>query len=154
MVSSRRQVFWEILVAGSDNVSSRSIVRLMDAQKLGPGRWQKHHATSLEGNVIELFLGKDKSKKQVREEVFLKKARKIVESHVKSDSSVFAIKPRGVVSVQWQDLPQLSAPTEEGKPLLRWKAGLLVELELDKSQLEDEFFAVCAPRHRQEPWDG
>ena len=146
--------FWEVLVAGSDNVAARAISRLIDAQRLGPGRWQRHKACDLQGNEIEVFLGRDKSKRQIREEILLKKARKVIETCVPKESSVFAVKHRGVVSVQWQDLLQLSAPCEDGPPGLRWKAGLLSDLGLVKSQVEKDIQEACAPKHRQEPWDG
>ena len=141
-------------MAGSDNEASRRITRLLDAQRLGPGRWQRYYTKGLDGDPIELFMGKDKSKQQSREEAFLKKAKKILDSKLKEGTSVYMVKHRKLISVDWKDLLQLTAPTEDGRPILKWKAGVLQEHQLDRPSIEEEIHAARAPRQRQEPWDG
>ena len=103
---------------------------------------------------MEIFMGRDKNKQQIREEVFLKKAKKIVESKLDQGVSVFVVKHKRLISADWKDLVQITAPMKEGSPIIKWKLSVLHQFRLDRSAVEDEIHSACAPRQKQEPWDG
>ena len=135
-------------------MAARRITRLLDNQSLGPGRWARHFTKNLDGEDIEVFMGRDKNKQQIREEVYLKKAKKVLEPKLDKGVSLFVVKHKRLISADWKDLVQISAPSEEGRPIIRWKLSVLEQFSLDRVALDEEIQSVCAPRQKQEPWDG
>ena len=91
---------------------------------------------------------------QIREEVALKVARKAIASAIDPSLSVFSIKHKRVVAVEWKDVLQISAPSSDAPPVLKWKPSQVAALQLDKQQIIDEVNRRCAQRGSHEEWDG
>ena len=144
---------WTVKAKGTAEAASRRVKRMLDAQKIGPSQWQRHHAKAPSGDQTEVYLGKDKNAKQTRIEIALKQAQKILKPLL-PNKSIFPIKEKGILSLEWKDFLLISANSEQDPISLQWKPSILREHGLDRNDLESKIIAATSSRQRNsdEAW--
>jgi hypothetical protein len=90
---------------------------------------------------VRVFAGKNKSRKQINSETGGKRLLKAVQS-VRAGSPSHLHRRDGIVSVSWQLLVKIDAPTANNRLVLQWNARRVRALEIDCTAIEAAFNAV------------
>eukprot|EP00973_Karenia_brevis_P076522 10630808-Karenia_brevis.AAC.1 len=65
----------------------------------------------------------------------LRAAQRILKTYV-ADKTIFPIKEKGILTIEWMDLLLVAAPDENADLQFKWKPSLLREHNLQRAELE------------------
>ena len=128
---------------GAPDISSRHVRTILDSIKLEDGKWVRVMASEDGKKEVQIFLGPDKSKKQIRTEVLTKKLVRIFESQGVKD--IDANRWKGQVMVSWQPIALVQVLSKDEAELL-FDAEYCKTLKIDKDAIRSLFMAETPTR--------
>ena len=119
-----------IQFSGSPNLASDRARLVLQSLRRGDGSWDRFLVRNPEGDLVQVFLGPDKSPKQVRTEILTKKLASIFQS--KGYSEVHANRRQGQVCISWRPLVMVDVTSREQVELL-WDSEYSEQLKVDRA---------------------
>jgi hypothetical protein len=132
--------FFTMQFKGTPNLASEKVSRVLGSLHVD-GEWRKVLVADPTNHMVQIFMGPDKSQKQQKVEMSVKRLGGILSKAKVPD--IFARRRDGVVLSKWQPL----ARVEVCGPLdikLLWDRELVSQLELDTNKITEEFNALSS----------
>ena len=105
---------------------------MLGTLKLGDGEWERVLVSAPGGGQVQIYLGPDKSPKQVRTEILTKKAYAILQAEGVKDLSIN--RRRGQVLQDWVPLALVDVKNQEEVEIM-WNSELRDKLEIHKGRV-------------------
>ena len=134
---------------GDGGLGCRRARKVMTAMRNSSGEWRQFSVLSPSGAHLALFIGFDKSSKQIRLEQEVKKLYKAVKS-VHPQLSVDMMRRDGVVCVDWIQLAKVQVDSPTASVVL-WNTSAVVQFNIDKAKVT-EAWTTGAPPPAQVQW--
>ena len=125
---------WVIAFRGLEGVAAKKAQSCLRRLKLGVNSYEEFWAETPTGSWVQVFVGGDKSAKQVTTEVASKRMKEIVAGQISQGESVTAARREGVVCLDQIPLV-IILPQANGDTHCKWNEPLLTKAKLDKARL-------------------
>ena len=121
---------------GAPNLAQLRSRKVLQCLRLEDGSWDRFLVRHPEGSLVQVFLGPDKSPKQIRTEILSKKLASILES--KGFQEVHANRRQGQVCVSWRPLCMVEVVGRESADIL-WDTEFSSQLGIDRASVHSAF---------------
>ena len=128
--------YFSFQLLGAPNLARDRAQKILQSLRAEDGSWDRFLVKDPAGSLVQVFLGPDKSPKQIRVEVLSKKLSQILES--KGFKEVHANRRQGQVCVGWRPLVMVDVLDRDHAELL-WDAAYAAQLKVKVSEICTEF---------------
>ena len=119
-----------IKFGGEVGLASRRANKTFTGLRSLDGSWKKYSVSAPGGDAVELFIGKDKNEKTIKEETA---ARKLLRAFKRAhpDRNIFLVKRDSQITVDWVPVAQIRATVDETTVLWNYKG-------VDSTKVDDK----------------
>ena len=128
--------FFTVQFKGTPSIAAAAVSTLLGTLKLGDGEWERVLVQAPGGSRVQIYLGPDKSPKQVKTEILTKKTYSILQAAGVKDLTLN--RRRGQVLQDWEPLALVEVTSQDEASLL-WNAELRDRLQIDKEKVLEAF---------------
>ena len=121
---------------GAPNLARDRARKVLQSLRQEDGSWDRFLVKNPEGSLVQVFLGPDKSPKQVKTEILSKKLAAIIEA--KGFNEVHANRRQGQVCVSWRPLCMVEITGRESADIL-WDTEYAVQIKIDRASVHNAF---------------
>ena len=132
--------FFSMQFKGTPNLASEKVSRVLRSLHVD-GEWKKVLVADPTDHLVQIFMGPDKSKKQEKVEMSVKRLGGILTRAKVPD--IFARRRDGVVLSKWQPLARVQVCGPQDIKLL-WDRELVSQLGIDTNKITEEFNALSS----------
>ena len=140
--------YFTIQFLGTPNLAAARANMVLRSLKQDDGTWSRFLVKDPQDMQVPVFLGPDKSPKQIRTEVLAKRLATVLEGFKLEDLHVN--RRRGQVSYKWRPLCMVHIESRD-KPELLWDAAYAKEIKLDTQAVYNSFKTVSAQNTASSP---
>lgn len=117
---------------------ARHCKQVLDAQKLGPGKWQEHSIVSASGGQCRIFLNPDKSAKMVNGEIGVRRLLQLLREEHNGREFMCCNRQDNMVAQSWTPFVQVvvHGPIDVR---LRWVPNNVSKLNINRTTIEASF---------------
>ena len=144
--------YFSIKFEGDHGTDLRRLQQAFGTLRSRTGEWRKFAVDGPSGSKINLFIGKDKSKAQVRSEIGVKRLFEVVQQALPLEpSAVHLLRRDKQVAYKWQPMVRLDMDGDAFK--LKWNGPVVTAAGVDRVAIETAFrTAMGATTRSQIEW--
>lgn len=126
-------------MGGDEGLAARRVNKAMGLLKGSDGVWRKFVCVTPSGEQAEVYISRDKNRRQILTEQISKKLKTVLEEKVDNGkTSLHLLRSEGMVTYKWQPLARVS-PYADGSFQVHWNPSTLRKLpELSKNDVLEE----------------
>lgn len=119
--------------SGAEPTASRRARKALDGMRRSDGTWRKLGVAGVDGASLPLYVHPDKSPQQNKIEALCRRAARAIKE-VHPTMAPHLLRASGVVSVQWQKLLRIRAPTWH-EAILEFNESAVASLRIDRQRV-------------------
>ena len=134
---------------GTPEIATRNARSILDAQRTEDGGWERVLVTNPASGIVQIYLGPDKSAKQIKTEVLTKALKRVLQGLGFSQVDTRPFK--GEALIDWRPVAMLDVKSKDDVDIL-WDAEYRDTLKIDKGRVKELLFAGSPSRSPPVRW--